>query len=299
MVTPEQERPQDVAPGGRLRLFMSYARADAAAVRTVEEGLENLHYQLWVDHKLDGGQAWWNEILERIRQSDAMIAAVSPSLLESEAATLERSYASALGKPLLPVLVAPLLTDLLPVDLAPLQLIDYTTASPANAFRLAGALASLPLAPPLPDPLPAPPAVPLSYMNRLADRIRAQRLGLDEQLVLVASLRAAIDRPREHDAALQLLIQLSERRDLYHQVWLDMRTLLPPAKPAQPRDIARDDGPSARGGEAPRSEQRTQSSRVPAGWYADPSHRHQSRWFDGDWTKFAADGGRVVEDPDF
>lgn len=170
MGTPGQQTAQHLVSEGRLRLFISYARADAAAVRLVEEGLETLHYALWVDRKLDGGQAWWNEILQRIRDCDAVIAAVSPSLLDSQAAALERAYARALGKPLLPILVAPLLTELLPADLAPLQLIDYTTASPANAFQLAGALASLPSAPPLPDPLPPPPAVPVSYMSGLAER---------------------------------------------------------------------------------------------------------------------------------
>ncbi len=35
----------------------------------------------------------------------------------------------------------------------------------------------------------------------------------------------------------------------------------------------------------------------PAGWYPDPAGRHRLRWFDRDWTAWAADDGPVVDDP--
>ena len=38
-------------------------------------------------------------------------------------------------------------------------------------------------------------------------------------------------------------------------------------------------------------------SAAPAGWYDDPSGRHELRYFDGDWTEWAADDGVTVEDP--
>jgi TIR domain-containing protein/uncharacterized protein DUF2510 len=192
--------------GMHLRLFISCARADKEALRAVVERLETLHHEIWIDHKLDGGQEWWNEILKQLRGCDAVIIAVSPALLESDAATKEREYAQQLGKPLLPILVAPLPTDLLPDDLAPVPLVDYTNVGPLTGFQLAGALAALPPAPSLPDPLPPPPSVP--------------------------STQSA-------------------------------------------------------------------AATVAPGWYPDPSRRHQLRWFDGDWTRYASDFGTVVEDPDF
>ena len=37
---------------------------------------------------------------------------------------------------------------------------------------------------------------------------------------------------------------------------------------------------------------------TPAGWYPDPTGRHQNRWFDGeDWTDSVADGQTVASDP--
>lgn len=37
---------------------------------------------------------------------------------------------------------------------------------------------------------------------------------------------------------------------------------------------------------------------TPAGWYPDPTNRHQNRWFDGnDWTDQVADGQAVSTDP--
>jgi len=270
----------------RLSLFMSYARSDFEAVRMVEEGIETLHHQVWIDRRLDGGQDWWDEILERVRACDAMIIAVSPALLESDAAAKERSYARQLGKPLLPVLVAPLFTDLLPSDLASLQLINYTDATQLTAFRLAGALARLDPPPPLPDPLPPAPVVPVSYLTGVADRARAPVLSLEDQLSLVAVLRTALERPREHDAAVELLRTLHDRRDLYYATWQELENLLRREHERTGEESSARASPQ----EAPTT---------PSGWYPDPSRRHQLRWFDGEWTRYASNFGSVVEDPDF
>ncbi|MFI7543450.1 TIR domain-containing protein [Actinoplanes sp. NPDC049599] len=315
---------QQPLTGRSLQLFVSYARADKNVVHEVEDGLETLHHAFWIDRKLDGGEAWWNQILARIRECDAMIIAVSPALLESDAATKEREYARQLGKPLLPVLIVPVLTDLLPPDLAPLQLVDYTNAGPLAAFQLAGAIAALPPAPPPPNPMPLPPAVPLSYLNGVANRVRAENLSLEDQLALVAVLRVALDRPREHAAALELLQALRKRRDLYYAAWKELEELsrrnwttrptgvgfirpiqeaatpaaTPAApvegtKPGPPRQPARRDAARAAVAVPPAT------ARPPAGWYPDPSGRHQVRWFDGEWTEYAADGGVQVEDAYF
>ena len=264
-----------------LHLFVSYARADKEALRAVVEGLETLHHEIWIDHKLDVGQAWWDEILSQIRSCDAMIIAVSPALLESDAATKEREYARQLGKPLLPILVAPLLTDLLPPDLAPVQLVDLTNIGPLTGFQLAGALAALPPVSSLPDPLPPPPSVPVSYLSGVADRVRAPAMSLEEQLALVAVLRVALDRPREREAAVELLQALQHRRDLYYATWQELGKLLPPDALVE-------------GGDPP-----PLSTAAAPGWYPDPSGRHQLRWFDGDWTEYASDFGTVIADPDF
>lgn len=290
---------QQARSRARLRLFLSYARDNKEAMRPVVEGLETLHHEIWIDKKLDGGQAWWEEILMQIRGCDAMIVAVSPALLESEAATRERGYARQLGKPLLPVLIAPLLTDLLPSDLAPLQLIDYTNIGPMTGFQLAGSLTALPPTPPLPNPLPTPPLVPVSYLTGVADRLREPSMSLEAQLELVGILRLALGRPREREAAAELIQALRQRRDVYYATWQELDKLTPgeshhpPGRPPASGPSA----PAAQGEAAAPVSPR--GAAVPPGWYPDPSGRHQLRWFDNDWTRYASDYGAVVEDQQF
>jgi hypothetical protein len=287
-----------------LQLFCSYAREDREGVRALLDGVRHLRHQVWVDERLSGGQAWWDEILAQLRKCDAMLIAVSPALLESQASALERQYGSQVGKPLLPVIIRPVLADLLPPDLAPLQAIDYTTPGPNAAFELAGALYGLPPAGPLPDPLPAPPPVPISYLSGLSDRVRAATLSLDDQLAVVARLRTAMERPRERQAAVELLEALRQRTDLYHTPAVEIDQLLrerpAAAAPAAAPTEAPKEAPTEAPKEAPREERKREpTSDVPAGWYPDPSKRHELRYFDGDWTRWASDRGTVTDDPDF
>jgi hypothetical protein len=209
-----------------LQLFCSYAREDREGVRVLLDGVRHLRHQVWVDERLSGGQAWLDEILAQIRGCDAMLIAISPALLESQVSALERQYGARVGKPMLPVMIRPVLADLLPPDLAPLQCIDYTQPGPKAAFELAGALYGLPPAGPLPDPLPDPPPVPISYLSGLSDRVQARRLSLDDQLAVVARLRTAMERPREREAAVNLLQAMRQRTDLYHAPAMEIDKLM-------------------------------------------------------------------------
>jgi hypothetical protein len=272
--------------GASRRLFVSYARKDREALQSLLDGLERLNVTLWVDQRLRGGRPWWDEILTQIRGCEGMLVPISPSLLNSEACTSERTYGGALGKPILPVLIKAVPMVALPKDLAMLQMVDYTTPGVEAAFDLAAAINVLPATPPLPDPLPDPPDVPKSYQYDLADRVHAPSLSLEEQLGLVAQLRGFIHDPEERDWAVELVKAMQVRRDLYKAVDRDISDALdrmPREEPVTPREE-----PVTPKEEAPF---------VPAGWYDDPSGRHQLRWFDRDWTPWAADGGVVVEDP--
>src|SRR3954454_18549105 len=200
---------------GPLHLFVTYAREDRQLVERLRVGLQRLSLDVWIDDRLVGGVPWWEVILRQIRQSDAVLVAVSPALLQSQASFLERQYAARLGKVLLPVSVRPVRPELLPPDLAGVQMIDYSDPDVGAAFELADAIAHLPRSPELPDPLPEPPPVPLSYLSDLTARVRAASLTLDEQLALVSRLRSALGRPTEHVPALELLVTLQQREDLY------------------------------------------------------------------------------------
>jgi hypothetical protein len=228
-----------------------------------------------VDQRLEGGQSWWDEILDQIRMCDAVLVPISDALLTSEACKSERQYARALGKGILPILIDVVPTHTLPSDLALLQIVDYTTPGAEVAFELAGALHVLPASPPLPDPLPEPPPIPKSYQYDLADLVHSPSLNLDEQLTVVAKLRGFVFQPEDADWALELLRGMQKRRDLFKAVDEQISEALE---------------------RAPKEEE---APSVPAGWYPDPSGRHQLRWFEKDWTSWAADGEVVVDDPQF
>jgi len=209
-----------------LRLFVTHSSEDKPFVHQLRAGLQRLRHEVWIDDRLSGGQAWWDEILRQIRLSDAIIVAVSPALLESQASTLEREYARQLGKVILPVCVRPVRPELMPPDIAAVQIVDYTEPGATAAFELADALGHLPASADLPEPLPDAPVVPLSYLSDLTARVRRPSLTLDEQLALVSRLRSALGKETEHQPAMELLLTLRRRDDLYHEPAREIASIL-------------------------------------------------------------------------
>ncbi|HLV36417.1 MAG TPA: toll/interleukin-1 receptor domain-containing protein, partial [Spirillospora sp.] len=75
------------------RVFISYSSKSKNKVQTLAQDLEMAGHQIWFDHKLTGGQAWWEQILEQIRQCDIFIFALTPDALDSYPCKLEYTYA--------------------------------------------------------------------------------------------------------------------------------------------------------------------------------------------------------------
>lgn len=219
-------------------MFLSYSRTDRDELPRLLKGLERLHHRVWMDDQLEGGQQWWDEVLRQLRACDALLVGVSPAMLESEACLSELAYAQDLGKPVLPVMLARVNPDLLPPRLAPLQVIDFTSANTQAPFDLMAALQGLPEAPALPDPLPDPPAVPMSYAVSLSEILHRSSLSLEEQHSVVRQLRAGLRRPRDREAAVALINRFAEREDLYASPARELDELrveaanLPPVGPA-------------------------------------------------------------------
>ncbi len=195
--------------------FLSYSRVDKDRLAHLLRGLDRLHHHVWMDEQLEGGQQWWDEVLSQIRAADAVIVALSPAVLDSTACLLEFRYARAVGKPVVPVMIDPVNPDLLPGELARVQLVDFTTGNDQAAFDLMAALSGLPDAEPLPTPLPEAPPVPVSYLSGLGESIQQADMTLDEQYAVVRKLRSGLERPRERDAVIQLMSRLRAREDLY------------------------------------------------------------------------------------
>jgi hypothetical protein len=224
-----------------MDLVISYSSTDRDKLRPLLDGLHRLRHTVWFDQELTGGQDWWDAILSRIRGCDALLLALSPAYLESEACALEGDYARAVGRPILPVMIERVSPELLPPALAAVQIVDFTNPG-TGAFGLVAALTDLPQPKPLPDPLPEPPRVPVSYLGELGERVAAPQLALDEQLSLVGKLRHSLTRPRERDAALVLIQRFRARNDLYLAPAQELDAMLAENPPKPPEEVT--PGPS-------------------------------------------------------
>jgi sugar lactone lactonase YvrE len=229
--------------GAALLAFISYARADLAMVERLRDGLALVGCQVWMDLQAGGGREWWVAILEQVRGCDLFIAVLSPAGLESLACTREREYATALGKPVLPVRVAPVSARILPPAVARVNIIDYTQPDTfQTGVHLALAVARMPAPPPLPDPLPPEPMIPLSYLAELGERVHAPHLTFEEQMAVTAMLRDALTRPVDHDDARTLAEAFAHRDDLYYRAHQQVQDVLTGA-PRPGRTAHRQAGP--------------------------------------------------------
>jgi uncharacterized membrane protein HdeD (DUF308 family) len=204
------------------KLFVSYARENKPAVDQLVEHLRTMGYDTWVDAALRGGQDWWDEILDRIADTDVVIAIYSAAALNSTACAREFEWATALGKPLVPVAVEPPPTAL-PSRFARRQIIDYSQPAQRDraALQLQGALATLPPAPPLPEQLPEPPKAPLSYLTDIIDLItQPTEIDHDQQHQILHQLEPALTSldPLERRGGRDILERFSARRELYADV---------------------------------------------------------------------------------
>jgi TIR domain/Interferon-induced transmembrane protein len=200
-----------------VELFLSYAQPDRSKADAVARRLQQAGNNVWFDTERAGGRAWWDENLRQLRRCDAAVVIVSRASLRSQACIRERQYAASLGKHVLPLTIEPFSPELLPSDLALLQVIDYSRPDEAAAFKLAGAIIRLPKPQALPDPLPPPPAAPISPLDTVAEQLKAESLGQEEQLAIIGKLESALAPsadPNERPVAAELLDKMAKRHDL-------------------------------------------------------------------------------------
>jgi hypothetical protein len=193
-----------------MKLFVSYHRSDHTAVERLVDELRRRQHTVWTDQQLYVAQVWWSEILDQIKQVDAVVLAVSPAYLASQACAAERAYASACRRPLVPFAVVPVSDLAWPADLAAIQHVE-------SVRELIDELRLLPPTPPLPRPLPERPAAPFSRYALLRDEICTQPLDVGRQFGIVAELylysRSA--EPAAEAAGHQLLNDVSRSAYLY------------------------------------------------------------------------------------
>jgi tetratricopeptide (TPR) repeat protein len=117
-----------------LRLFISYGRRDAAEFAArLAAWLRSRGYEPWLDveNGIPIGAPFDTSIEEGIARSDLMIALLSPWSLRSEGfCRNEWLYAQWLGRPIIPVRIAPIIP---PVQIIHLNFID-AAVDPSSAF---------------------------------------------------------------------------------------------------------------------------------------------------------------------
>jgi hypothetical protein len=227
------------------QVFISYSSKSREVVRSLVQDFEGTGYQVWFDHKLTGGQAWWDEILANIRQCDLFVFALTPEALDSHPCKLEYTYADTLGKTILPILLADgVSVNLLPSELTKIQFVDYRQQDKQAAFNLMKALNNLPQPRPLPEPLPEPPPVPISYIGNLKAQIdTSASMTFEEQASLVFKLKEHLQDKNNRADAISLLQRLRRRSDLFARIAEEIDALLDHEQsgpPASAREAARD-----------------------------------------------------------
>jgi len=225
-------------------IFISYHHQSVAIIKTLAEDIDALGHTVWFDHELSGGQAWWDQILAKVRDCDVFVFVLSLESLNSTACNREYSYAADLGKPILPILVSDeVSTNLLPPTLMKIQFVDYRKQDRDSALCLGKALTTVPPPEPLPEPLPDAPEVPISYLGTLTEQMEKKTgLSFEEQSAFVVDLKRSLRDPEFADDARTLLERLRKRRDLLATIAEEIdevltSTIKAPSAEAKPQEI--------------------------------------------------------------
>ncbi len=105
-----------------MRVFISYARADKPFVTQIADHLDI--YDIWYDHRISAGQVWWDQILKRLDWCERFIYFLSEASINSDYCLKEWAVAQRLGKPTIPVIIAPNIT--IPDSMKYLEYIDFS-----------------------------------------------------------------------------------------------------------------------------------------------------------------------------
>jgi hypothetical protein len=258
------------------KIMLSYSRTDEATVKVLVQGFEAAKRDVWFDHNLDGGDAWWDSILANIRSAAVFLFALSDASLHSKPCRLELDYALALGRPILPVQVGPV-TSFRANPLAALQIITYDPGSARSGFAILAAVdAAAQRERPLPDPLPPAPPIPFGYLLALGRQIDSTELSVGDQVAVVDQLRRALGEETDEAArrdVLSMLANLSAKPWATRRTEREIAALLYVHGPTAPPGA--DVGDAARPG-SPAEPAATPAASAPASPDADPDPRE---WF--------------------
>ncbi|MBL8145718.1 MAG: toll/interleukin-1 receptor domain-containing protein [Anaerolineae bacterium] len=218
-----------------MKVFVSYRSTDRAAVSQLVTDLGDMGHEVWYDQELEGGQLWWQNILDNIRGAELLIFALTPRSLESYPCQLEYNYANALRRHIIPVMLAEGITySLIPAVLQERQIVTYVKRDVNTFIALNNAIRRLPPAPPLPEPLPEAPSVPISPLAAAREQVTHPALSYEEQVALLYQLKGYLGHEEYDSAARGVLERLSQHPTLYASILRDIELALKtPSPPPQ------------------------------------------------------------------
>ena len=212
-----------------MKVFISYSRHDAGAVRSMVSDLQRARVQVWLDEELGGGDAWWSEILEQIRGCTVFLVALSDNSLHSKPCRAELGYAQELGLPILPVQIGEL-GSYRADPIFSRQLVDYRTPTAATGAVMGALHEQAARRSDLPDPLPEGPPIPYEYLQRLGASIHdAAVLAPSVQAQMLFELRNALTEEDDStvvDDIRTLLGVLRRRTDVTYPIASEIDTIL-------------------------------------------------------------------------
>lgn len=229
------EGPSGAGQRSAERLFISYARADAATVRELVVELRELGYDPFFDSDLTGGQRWWDTLLDRIENSDVFIPVISPDYVASEACYRETTWADALRLAFLPLDVGGVDPSSCPRAIADANWVRYDLEARTSLARLSHALRRITPGT-RPAVLPRRPEIPMTYFGELEREI-AGNLTWERQIVVIATLKGRLG-TREDATARRLLHELQQNESVSHTNWREIADLLAPPDDAPSAPVA-------------------------------------------------------------
>jgi len=174
---------------------------------------------VWFDQNLQGGQKWWDRILEEIRISEVFIICLSKNYLKSKACKLEQEYARKLNKTILPILIEEIEElELIDPFIQTIQYVKFLDNNFGSRKALADSITKIHPSPPLPDLLPTPPSVPISILSFIANEIENEELSNQTQEEIFETLFALYNDKATSSKATILLKKLKEYPNILKRI---------------------------------------------------------------------------------
>lgn len=191
--------------------FVSYSSKNQNLAQALALALGVFGHDVQFERKIVGGQVVWHEVFESIRACDLFVLAVSIRSLDSYSCQVEYSYANALGKRILPIVIEDIDTAVLHQHFGD-HYIHWRPGEEGGA-ALQHALSHLP--PPAPRPT-VPPLRPdlIVPLMRLRDSALSVPPSAPAQFSLLDNLKEFLEREDTFIDALSILRVLETKFEL-------------------------------------------------------------------------------------